>query len=146
MIQYRDFLCPCQSGLGSENQDATERYVAMYSAVAQEHFHNQRRVGPLEGATRKGTAGTPGEGPYVVLWLRIEDEVVQEAAYRTFGCPAAIAAASMVCEMAEGQTVGEARGLTEAAIVAALNGLPEGKEHCPPLAVAALRDALQAGV
>ena len=114
----------------------------MYSAVASEHFHAPRRVGPLEGATHTGTAGTPGEGPYVVLWLQVEGEKVLGAAYKTFGCPASIASASMVAELVEGLDVSEALAINEATLTQALGGLPEGKDHCPRLAIEALRRAL----
>lgn len=110
----------------------------MYSKVASEHFHEPRRVGPLVGATHTGTAGTPGEGPYVVLWFVVERERISQAAYRTFGCPAAIASASMAAQLAEGRTICEALTITEMQIVSALEGLPEGKEHCPRLAAEAL--------
>ena len=115
----------------------------MYSVVASEHFHAPRRVGPLEGATHTGTAGTPGGGPYVVLWFVVSGERIDRAAYRTFGCPAAIASASMVAELVEGRLVEAALMLTESELIQALGGLPEGKEHCPKLAVQALVAALQ---
>ena len=116
----------------------------MYSAIASDHFHSPRRVGPLEGATHTGTAGTPGEGPYVVLWLRIEGERILAAAYKTFGCPAAIASASMLAEMVEGRLVAEAICLDEMTLTKALGGLPEGKDHCPRLAIEALSHVLEA--
>jgi nitrogen fixation protein NifU and related proteins len=115
----------------------------MYSSKAQEHFHQPRRVGPLEGATHTGTAGTPGEGPYVMLWLRVEDEVIAAAAYKTFGCPAAIASASMLAELVEGKRVSEALELDEMTLTRALDGLPEGKDHCPRLAIQALQQTFQ---
>lgn len=115
----------------------------MYSSIVSEHFHHPRRVGPLEGATHQGTAGVPGEGPYVVLWFTVEGERIASAAYRSHGCPAAMASASMVAELVEGRTVDAAVTLTEAELTAALGGLPEGKDHCPRLAVQALMKALQ---
>lgn len=116
----------------------------MYSAVVSDHFHNPRRIGPLLDATHQGTAGVPGEGPYVVLWLRLNGSVIEQTAYRTFGCPAAIASASMLAELTENKTISQALSLCEEDIVTALEGLPEGKGHCPPLAIAALRHALTA--
>jgi NifU-like protein involved in Fe-S cluster formation len=115
----------------------------MYSAIVSEHFHQPRRVGPLEGATHVGTAGVVGEGPYLVLWLRVEGERVLEAAYQTFGCPAAIASGSIIAELVEGRSVLEALSVSEENIVKSLEGLPEGKEHCPRLAVQALQNALK---
>jgi nitrogen fixation NifU-like protein len=76
------------------------------------------------------------------MYLTVEQETVLHAAYQTFGCPAAIAAASMAAELAEGKSLGEAASIREADIVEVLGGLPEGKEHCPRLAVQALRDAV----
>ena len=116
-----------------------------YSAIVQEHFHQPRNVGPLEGATHQGTAGAPGDGPYAVIWLRIEGGRIAEAAYRTHGCPAAMASCSMVAELATGKTVDQALGLRPEELMEALGGLPEGKEHCPVLAVEALRNAIGGG-
>ena len=116
--------------------------LAMYSALVSEHFHQPRRVGPLIGATHTGTAGTPGDGPYVVLWLRVEEETIVQAAYQTFGCPAAIASASMAAELVEGREISEVLQIDEAQLDRALCGLPEGKEHCPRLAIQALVAAL----
>ena len=117
----------------------------MYSAVVSDHFHHPRRVGPLVGGTHLGTAGVVGEGPYVVLWLRVVDSWVESAAYRTYGCPAAIACASVLCELVEGRSVDWVSGVEASALVCALDGLPWGKEHCPDLAIGALRVALGGG-
>ena len=113
----------------------------MYSTIAGENFHHPRRVGPLAGATHQGTAGVPGEGPYVVLWFQVEQEVIGKVAYKTFGCPAAIASASIMAELVEGKSIAQALMIRETDIVSALCGLPEGKEHCPKLAVRALKAA-----
>jgi nitrogen fixation protein NifU and related proteins len=141
--ENRSFLTPSVPSPRSVSVRAAP-YPVMYSAVVQDHFHNARRVGPLVGATHTGTAGVPGEGPYLIVWLRVEAGVVREAAYRTFGCPAAIASASVLCELVVGEAVDVAARLSEADLVSALGGLPEGKEHCPPLAVGALRRAVAA--
>ena len=79
----------------------------------------------------------------MVLWFVVSGERIDRAAYRTFGCPAAIASASMVAELVEGRLVEAALMLTESELIQALGGLPEGKEHCPKLAVQALVAALQ---
>ncbi len=115
----------------------------MYSAIVQDHFHQPRRVGPLAGATHTGTAGVVGEGPYLVLWLKVdEDNKIVDAAYQTFGCPAAIASGSVLAELVEGKSPAEALLVSEENIVESLGGLPEGKDHCPRLAVQALKNAL----
>ena len=113
----------------------------MYSTIVGEHFHHPRRVGPLAGATHQGTAGVPGEGPYVVLWFAVEAERITAAAYRSHGCPAAMASASMVAQLVEGRSIEAALTLTQRELTQALGGLPEGKEHCPRLAVEALAKA-----
>lgn len=113
----------------------------MYSALASDHFHHPRRVGPLDAATHQGTGGVPGEGPYLILWFVVEGNRIERAAYRTFGCPAAIASASMMAELCEGRSIEQALRLSEAELVEALGGLPEGKEHCPKLALKALQEA-----
>lgn len=114
----------------------------MYSPLASEHFHQPRRVGPLEGATHTGTAGAPGDGPYVALWLRVEGETIVQAAYRTFGCPAAIASSSVMAELLEGKSLEAAHAMTLDDLNAAIGELPEGKDHCPRLAYRASRAAL----
>lgn len=114
-----------------------------YSAAAQDHFYRPRNVGPLDGATHQGTAGVPGNGPYVVIWLKIERGRVRAAAYRTFGCPGAVSAASAAVEMVMGRSEEAAGRLTARGILRRLGGLPEGKEHCPALAVEAVKNALR---
>lgn len=79
--------------------------MPQYSAAVRDHFHRPRNVGPLEGATHRGVAGTPGEGPSVVLWLRCEAERVQAAASRSFGCSGACASASAAAEWAMGKAL-----------------------------------------
>lgn len=116
----------------------------MYSDIVHEHFHQPRRVGPLTGATHRGTAGVVGEGPYLVLWLRMDqNNKVAAAAYQTFGCPAAIASGSILAELIEGKNPAEALLVSEESIVESLGGLPEGKDHCPRLAIQALKTALK---
>jgi nitrogen fixation NifU-like protein len=117
----------------------------VYSEALMDHFHRPRNVGPLAGATHQGTAGQPGNGPYVVIWLEVRDGQIERAAYQTFGCPSAIGSASAAAEWVTGKRIEEALGLTEADVTAALGGVPEGKEHCPALAVRALQAALQGG-
>ena len=67
----------------------------MYSDLAQEHIRNPRNLGPMEAATHEGTAGSPGEGPYMTLWFRVEGGVIRRAAFATNGCAAATAAVSI---------------------------------------------------
>ncbi|MBI3911934.1 MAG: iron-sulfur cluster assembly scaffold protein [Armatimonadetes bacterium] len=117
----------------------------MYSERLIALFRSAKHAGTLEDATHRGEAGTPGRGPYMRLWLRIEQEVVVAARFKTQGCPAAIACGEALCEMAEGQAAEQVDGLTAADLAAYLGGAPEGKEHCPALAMEAWRNARLGG-
>jgi NifU-like protein involved in Fe-S cluster formation len=115
----------------------------MYNAVVQDHFHHPRNVGPLAGATHRGAGGVVGEGPYVVLWLTVADGRIVRGAYQSYGCPAAIASASAAVELLLGRTPAEGRRLTVDELDRALDGLPDAKQHCLHLTLAAAHDALQ---
>jgi NifU-like protein involved in Fe-S cluster formation len=96
----------------------------------------------MTDATHHGVAGTPGEGAYLLLWLVVADGTLLRASYETFGCPAAIACGSLLCELLVGRTASQALLITERDLVLLLGGLPPGREHCPKLALVALRNAL----
>lgn len=119
--------------------------MPLYTKVVQDHFSVPRNVGPLDAATHRGVGGQPGNGPYVVLWLQVAESTVIAAAYQTYGCPAAIASASALAELVTGLPLSEVSELTPVAVIEALEGLPEGKEHCPRLAIDALQNALAKG-
>jgi nitrogen fixation NifU-like protein len=110
----------------------------MYSERLRELFHSRAHVGKLEDATHYGEAGVPGQGPYIQLWLRVEDNQVKEARFKTYGCPAAIACAESVCIWSEGRELNCLHEVTDADVTSWLGGVPEGKEHCPALAASAL--------
>ena len=118
----------------------------MYSALAQEHISNPRNLGPLESATHVGTAGTPGEGPFMTLWFQVEDQVIRRAAFQTYGCAAATAAGSITTVLLVGRTIEQALRLTARDIDLVLGGLPEGKHHCAQLAAEAVQRAFKEGV
>ena len=115
----------------------------MFSALATEHIAVPRNVGPLEGATHQGVAGTPGEGPYMLLWFEVENGRIQRAAYATYGCPAAVASGSITATLLTGRTIEQARLLTAEMIIRVLQGLPEGKEECAHLAARAVQHAFR---
>ena len=117
----------------------------MYSELAQEHIGNPRNPGPLAGATHEGTAGVPGDGPYMILWFEVRDGAIARAAFRTYGCAAATAVGSITTVVLTGRTVEQALRLTARDIELVLGGLPEGKEHCPRLAVEAISKAFEKG-
>jgi nitrogen fixation NifU-like protein len=105
----------------------------MYSERLLALFHSRAHAGSLEGATHYGEAGTPGQGPYLRLWLCVEEGRVRQARYRTYGCPAAIACAEALCEWAEGHLPDER--LAEETLAELAGGVPEEKTHCPRLVV-----------
>lgn len=118
----------------------------MWSAIVDNLVGQPRFAGTWADATHEGTAGTPGEGPHLRLWLQVEGETIARAGYHTYGCPAAIASGEMLCLLLRGRTPEQAQALTETDLTRALGGLPEGKAHCPQLAIAALHNALQSDV
>ncbi|MBX3117423.1 MAG: iron-sulfur cluster assembly scaffold protein [Fimbriimonadaceae bacterium] len=113
------------------------------SPIAAEHVHSPRNAGELEDATHVGTGGTPGEGPYVRLWLILEEGTVRKATYACNGCPSSIAAASMSALLLAGRTVAQALSIDARDVMTVLGGLPEGKEYYADLAVQAIQDALK---
>jgi len=116
--------------------------MAMLSALAVDHVRRRRNEGPLLGATRYGVHGVPGDGPWVEIWLVLIDARITDAGYRTHGCPASVASASLLCELIKGRTVEEASRVTGEDLLVVLGGLPEGKEEFAHGAANALRKAL----
>lgn len=115
----------------------------MYSPAVIDHFTNPRNIGYIEDATVAVQYGEPSCGDCLLVFLKIEDDIVQQMKYKVLGCAAAIATASITSEMATGRTVSEALELTEEQVVEALGGLPPDKQHCSNLAVGALKAALR---
>lgn len=114
----------------------------MFTAAVADHVHNPRNCGEMANATHYGQCGIPGDGPYVQLWLRIESGRILKATYNTNGCPAQIASASMAAQLLSGRTIEQALLIEARDIELLLGGLPEGKGHCPQMAVEALKSAL----
>ena len=119
-----------------------------YSPQVLEHFHAPRNVGVVDDYQGIGRIGDPGCGDFLEVTLRLTDdyERIDQLRYRIKGCPAAIATSSIASEMAMGATVEEALAITDERIIAALGGLPPGKEHCSLLAVKAIQQAIQDAV
>jgi len=115
--------------------------MSAYSAAILDRAASPRFEGPLPDATHTGVAGSPGDGPYMEMWFELRDGVIRHAAYRTYGCPAAIACGSMTAQVATGRTIEQVLRLTPRDITLILGGLPKGKEHCPQLCVKALHSA-----
>jgi nitrogen fixation NifU-like protein len=115
----------------------------VYSEKVMEHFRNPRNVGEIENADGVGKVGNPVCGDIMELSLDVEDGVIKDAKFRTFGCGAAIATSSMVTELVKGKTIDEALEISNKAVVEALGGLPPVKMHCSVLAEQALRSAIE---
>lgn len=113
-----------------------------YSEKVRDHFANPRNVGKLEDANAVGEVGNAVCGDIMKMYLKIEDGVIEDVKFNTFGCGAAIATSSMATEMIKGKTIEEAEKLTNQAVVEALDGLPPIKVHCSVLAEEAVKAAL----
>jgi nitrogen fixation NifU-like protein len=114
----------------------------MYSKKVMEYFMNPKNVGEIEDADGIGTVGNPRCGDIMKIYLKIEDNIIREAKFKTFGCGAAIATSSMLTELVTGKPVEEALKITNQAVADALDGLPPVKMHCSCLAEEALQAAL----
>ena len=113
-----------------------------YSEKVMDHFMHPRNVGEIEDADGVGTVGNAKCGDIMRMYLKIEDDVITDCKFKTFGCGAAIATSSMATELIKGKTVSEALSLTNSAVVEALEGLPAVKVHCSVLAEEAVKSAL----
>ncbi len=113
-----------------------------YSEKVMDHFMNPRNVGEIESADGVGEVGNPACGDMMRLYLKIDEGMVVDAKFRTFGCGAAIASSSMLTEMIKGKTVDEARAITNQHVADALDGLPAVKIHCSVMAEQAVKSAL----
>lgn len=114
-----------------------------YSEKVMDHFMNPRNVGEIEGANAVGQVGNAKCGDIMKMYMDIEDGVIKDVKFRTFGCGAAIATSSMATELVKGKTVEEALKLTNKAVMEALDGLPPEKIHCSVLAEEAIHSALE---
>ena len=116
--------------------------MALYSEKVMDHFRNPRNVGVIEDADGVGEVGNPVCGDIMKIYLKIDDDVITDVKFETFGCGSAIASSSMATEMIKGKPVNEAMQLTNKAVAEALDGLPDYKMHCSVLAEEAIKSAL----
>lgn len=114
----------------------------MYSDKVWDHFSNPRNVGEIENADGIGEVGNAKCGDIMKMYLKIENNIITDVKFKTFGCGAAIATSSMATEMIKGKPVDDALKLTNKAVVEALDGLPPVKVHCSVLAEQAIKSAL----
>lgn len=115
----------------------------MYSEKVLDHFKNPRNVGELEDADGEGTVGNPVCGDMMTMYIKVEDEKIEDIKFKTFGCGAAIATSSMTTELAKGKTLDEAINISRQDVADALDGLPPVKMHCSNLAADALHEAIK---
>ena len=117
--------------------------MALYSEKVMDHFLHPRNVGVIEDANAVGEVGNAKCGDIMKMYLKIEDDVIQDVKFETFGCGSAIASSSMATEMIKGKPLSEAMKLTNQAVTEALDGLPAHKLHCSVLAEEAIQSALE---
>ena len=117
--------------------------MALYSEKVMDHFRNPRNVGAIEHADGVGEVGNAKCGDIMKIYLKIENDIISDVSFETFGCGSAIAASSMATELIKGKPVSEALALSNQAVVEALDGLPAHKIHCSVLAEEAIKKALQ---
>ena len=117
--------------------------MALYSEKVMDHFLNPRNVGVIENADGIGEVGNAKCGDIMKMYLKIEDGVIVDVKFETFGCASAIASSSMATEMIKGRRAEEALELTNKAVAEALDGLPDYKMHCSVLAEEAIKSAIE---
>ena len=114
----------------------------IYSEKVMDHFANPRNVGELEDADGIGEVGNAKCGDIMKMYIKVDNDVITDVKFKTFGCGAAIATSSIATEMIKGKSIEEALKLTNKAVVEALDGLPPAKLHCSVLAEEAMKAAI----
>ena len=117
--------------------------MALYSEKVMDHFTNPRNVGIIEDANGVGEVGNAKCGDIMKIYLKIENDIIVDVKFETFGCGSAIASSSMATEMIKGKSIHDAMALTNKAVAEALDGLPVHKLHCSVLAEEAIKNALK---
>ena len=117
--------------------------MALYSEKVMDHFMHPRNVGTIEDASGVGQVGNAKCGDIMKIYLKIENDIIVDVKFETFGCGSAIASSSMATEMIKGKSIQEAMTLTNKAVAEALEGLPAAKMHCSVLAEEAIKNALK---
>ena len=115
----------------------------MYSEKVMEHFNSPHNVGVIENANGIGEVGNAKCGDIMKMYLKVEDGIIKEAKFKTFGCGAAVATSSMATDLIVGKSVEEALSITNKAVAEALDGLPPAKMHCSNLAQQAIHAAIE---
>ena len=117
--------------------------MALYSEKVMDHFRNPRNVGVIADADGIGEDGNAKCGDIMKIYLKIENDIISDVKFETFGCGSAIASSSMATELIKGKSISDAMALTNRAVAEALDGLPAHKMHCSVLAEEAIKSALK---
>lgn len=115
----------------------------LYSEKVMDHFMNPRNVGKIDDADGIGEVGNAKCGDIMKIYIKVDNDLISDVKFQTFGCGSAIASSSMATELIKGKPVGEALELTNKAVVEALEGLPAHKIHCSVLAEEAIKSAIE---
>lgn len=115
----------------------------MYTEKVMDHFQNPRNVGEIENPSGVGTVGNAKCGDIMKIYIKVEDGILTDVKFKTFGCAAAIATSSMATELIIGKSIEEALALTNKAVAEALDGLPPVKMHCSVLAEEGIKAAIE---
>ncbi len=121
----------------------SRRVRLVYSDKVMDHFTNPRNVGEIEDADGIGKVGNPQCGDVMWLYIKVDNDIITDIKFKTFGCGAAIATSSMITEIAKGKTLEEAKKISRGDVAESLDGLPPAKMHCSNLAADALREAIK---
>lgn len=154
MQNTRDFTIPCPNleSVGMLEIQGNHHSIVVlkrrdamgqYSELLIDHLSYPRNEGELPEANRVGTSGVPGNGPYVVVYIKLEGDMISEIRFRSHGCGPTVASASVMTTIVKGKSVREGLGLTAEDVINELGGLPPHKLHCAHRAVNALHNALQ---
>ena len=117
--------------------------MALYSEKVMDHFTHPRNVGVIEDANGVGEVGNAKCGDIMKIYLKIEDDIIKDVKFETFGCGSAIASSSMATTMIKGKTIAQALAVTNKQVVEALGGLPAHKLHCSVLAEESIKAAVK---
>lgn len=115
---------------------------AEYTKIVKDHFFHPRNVGRLSTPSGSGTVGNPSCGDVMTIDIQVENDIIKDVKFQTYGCAAAIASGSMTTELIKGRSITECKKLTMNDIITELGGLPKEKTHCSNLATEALKKAI----
>ena len=116
----------------------------MDSQEVQDHFERPRNAGAIDDPDGVGTHGSPAGGPFIQIFVKVRSDLLEDVSFKTFACGHTIACCSKLTEMVKGKSIEDARQVAPEELLEAVGGLPLGKQHCPGMAISALRQAIAA--